>query len=60
MNYNEWLKDGFAVNASFPGIVDRIITNVTIICRKELCSDGQPHTKIDKSSMGYRSFLFIN
>ena len=45
MNYNEWLKDGFAVNASFPGIADRIITNVTIICRKELCSDGQPHTK---------------
>ncbi len=45
MNYNEWVKDGFAVRTSFNGIVNRLITDVTIICKPELCSDEQPHVK---------------
>jgi len=45
MNYDEWLRKGFAVKTTYDGLVDRIITDVTVLCRPELCADRQPHSK---------------
>ena len=45
MNYNEWIQKGFAVKTNYNGLIDRIITDVTVICRPELCADGLQHTK---------------